>query len=140
MRQILPEEGFCFDDLVGNALCQFREVPKATSFMWHTTYDEITESFCVRIGGKVAKIFIPKQILHSVKSKQGGNFLFLRIALEGGKPARYWLMICHEQRQGFLFNIDFVKYQVKNPFFFLFRLLPSTVWWRAFSGISPFFV
>ncbi len=137
MKYILPAEGFDIKSLIACAVTCYREVPKATSLMQHTTLQDTTELFCVKPDGRRVQVFIPKQRLYSVKSTGGGNFLFLRVALEQEKRATYWLMVCHELRVGCLFSFDFRKPEVKMPIGFWFRLLATTTAGRIFFGAAP---
>ena len=104
------EDGFDFYAIRHLALCHYVESPKAMTLMQHTMLVDTTEVFCVDENKRKIQIFVPKQKLYPVKSKQGGSFLFLKISLEEFMEANYWLVVYSEHRQGFLFPVEFFEF------------------------------
>ncbi len=102
--------GFDFDDIRHIALCHYIDAPKAMTLMQHTMLIDTTEVFCVDENKSKVQIFVPKQKLYPIKSRQGGSFLFLKISLVEGTEANYWLVVYSEHRQGFLFPINFFEF------------------------------
>jgi hypothetical protein len=142
-KAIVIEDGFDFGSLQKMAVCHFSETPKAMTLMQHTMLVDTTEVFCVYRSKMRVQIFVPKQWLYSVRSKQGAEILFLKISLEEGKEANLWLAVYSEHRQGFLFPENFITFDKRSRWMKIvdfFYALAVTRTGRGFSCASTFFV